>query len=198
LFLFVLCMAIVGCGEEKPAAPDTSDPADEPTATEFAQVLIEINATPYYPKSDDRTAMDALRGMVEARDSESVQIDPSYERAGQLLLIVKPAEQADTVYTQLKEQFDLAARQAVQDELAAQELLVKTTAEDVQKYQQLMQRFQQGLALEVEVNGSKLDQRKLDRLLTTTLTAQIEAEKRVEALQTQIERERYAKLLRLR
>lgn len=196
--LLVLCLLLVGCGEEQPAAPRPTEPTDEPKAAEFAEVVVEIDGTQYYPESEGRTAVAELRALVKSRDAQVVQIDPDYERAGQLQLIVKPADQADGVYAELKEQFDAAARQAVHDELTAQKILVQTTAEDVQKYQQLMQRFQQGLALEVEVNGSKLDRRKLDRLLTTTLTSQIEAEKRVEELQKQIERERYAKLLRLR
>ena len=52
--------------------------------------------------------------------------------------------------------------------------------------------------MEVEVNGTKLDRRRLDRLMETTLESQIEANKRVEALQRQIDRDRYATLLRLK
>ena len=60
-----------------------------------------------------------------------------------------------------------------------------------------MQQFQLGVAT-VEVDGKKLDRRKLDRLMETTLASQIEAEKRIEALQKQVDREQYSALLRVR
>ena len=198
LALIALCLALLGCSDEPAAAPEADKTPETPKAAEYVEVLIEVGSPKYFPASEQRTATDVLRGLVEAIAVEGVQIDPEFDRPGQLQLIVKPIDQTDKVYADLKTQFDQAAREAVQSELSAQQGFVKTQAEAFQKYQQLMKQFQQGLAVEVEVNGTKLDRRKLDRLMETTLESQIEANKRIEALQRQIDRDRYATLLRLK
>ena len=198
LALIALCLALLGCGDEPAPAPEIDNTPETPKTAEFVEVLIEIGSPKYFPAYGERTAMDVLRSLAEAKAAEGVQIDPGFDRPGQLQLIVKPIDQADQVYADFKAQFEQAARDAVQSELEAQQGFAKTEAESFQKYQQLMKQFQQGLAGEVEVNGTKLDRRRLDRLMETTLESQIEANKRVEALQRQIDRDRYATLLRLK
>ena len=193
-----LGFALLGCGEEPSAALKPTEPPDEPEAAKFALVTVQIDLVHHFPESEDRTALDVLREVAERIDFNNVRIDPAYQRAKQLQLIVEPAEDADAVYARVKERFGQAMRKTVEAELSAQQALVRQSAEDVQKYQQLMKRFQRGQTLVIEVNGARLDRRTLDRLLETTLATQIEAEQRVEELQQQIDRERYATLLRLR
>jgi len=198
LMPLALGFALLGCGEEPSAALKPTEPPDEPEAAKFALVTVQIDLVHHFPESEDRTALDVLREVAERIDFNNVRIDPAYQRAKQLRLIVEPAEDADAVYARVKERFGQAMRKTVEAELSAQQALVRQSAEDVQKYQQLMKRFQRGQTLVIEVNGARLDRRTLGRLLETTLATQIEAEQRVEELQQQIDRERYATLLRLR
>jgi hypothetical protein len=198
--LFVLCATLVGCGGDdtsRDAAPPDRAAETERTAAS-AEVLVEVAGLARFPADDDRDAMSVLRSLVESGEIEGLSIDPTHEREGQLLLVAEPADRADDAYAELKQRFDAAARDAVEQAIQKQEALKTSKAEDFAILQRAMKQMQENLATQAVVEGKTLDRRTLDRLIETTLAEQIEADKRIESLRKQIERDRYATLLRLR
>lgn len=212
--LLAMCLALLGCdGESATTEPTHSTAPAEQAAAQSLAMVLETSEPTYWRDGQEVSTTDDLRVMVLSTQSKidqgyAVSIDESHQRASQVRVLLEPTSrkdndvdlraQADTLFAQLKLMFDERAKQALADEFAHQQALAKAAAQAVAELQQTLQTFQENQRGLPATDASRLERRKLDRQIETTLQAQINADKRIEQLQRRIDRERYVTLLRVK
>ena len=212
--LLILSLMLAGCGGEpdQQGKGNTDQPA-APAAVESVAMIIEASEPTYWRQGEEVQTIDdvrvLVRGLENGRDAQHTRhIDESYERAGQLRVVFQPKPDArldkdlkalsDEYFQEIKLLFDQHAKQALHDELAHHQSTAQSAAEEVKKLQQALQAFQEVRRGLPQTDESRLERRKLERKIETTLQSQIDADKRVASLQKRIDRERYVTLLRVR
>ena len=212
--LLALCLMLLGCGDDSA----TTTPTDSTGTTKQAvdptlAMVLEASEPTYWRDGQETAATDDLRVIVLAQASTldqgyTVSIDESHSRADQLRVLLEQTSdntnavdlstEADLLFEHIKRVFNERAKQALADELTHQQALAQTASEEVASLQKTLQAFQESLRGLPATDASRLERRKLDRQIETTLQSQIDADKRIEQLQRRIDRERYVTLLRVR
>ena len=211
--LLALCFALLGCGGESTTEPgDSTKPAEQAIDPTLAMVL-EVSEPTYWRAGEELSTIDdvrllALSSQTKIDQGYTLSIDASHERAGQVrLLLERTSEQddeidlsaeSDKLFEQVKQIFDEQAKQSLVEALAHQQALAKTASQAVTALQRKLQAYQESQHGLPATSESRLERRKLDRQIKTTLQGRIDADKRIEELQRRIDRERYVTLLRVR
>lgn len=213
--LLMLCFLTTGCGDEEPqaAAPEmASNPEPEALRVEL---VIEASQASIMTDGIPRDATAILRDILDADSSLppegfTIAIDETFVRSNQLLLIIEPdgtgGDRSDealegaavATFDQLKAAFESRAAAATRDELGKQVSAVEQARSEVQALQKALKFYQETLRGNPETDASRLERRKHKLAIDNALEEQVNAEKQVESLQRQIDREQFATLLRIR
>lgn len=212
--LSVLCLLLLGCGEEQADSTPSATPEKPKQGPVEAEIVVEASEPKLILKGESIDTMQWVESILDESDASVLliyhaQIDRDFNREGQRLIWITPnlpdkADQAGIdqaageIFALLKTAFDARAKQALSDELAYQQAGASAAAQEVKQLQQTLQSFQEERRGLPQTDASRLERRKLDRQIENALQAQIEASNRVESLQKQIDRKRYPTLLRVR
>lgn len=212
--LIALCLLVLGCGGESATQDiaESSDPSKAEGSKPLAMVL-EVSEPTIWRNNEHYSATDWV-GQVATMPSKMdrgylITIDESFEREGQLRVLFDPTwgdeknavdleAEANAHFARWKEGFERTAKEGLEEELAYHEMAAETAGKEIKQLQQTLQTFQEARRGLPQTDASRLERRKLERQIETTLQAQIEANKRVESLQKRIDRERYITLVRVR
>jgi ribosomal protein S20 len=212
LILLALCIALVGCGDTSPDQPEgPAAPAEQKTDPTVAMVLETSELTYSFGNGDEEQAIDYVALLVTNTPEDpsyTLSIDESHQRAGQLRVLLKPTvddatdgdlkAQADTLFTELKSAFDQHAKEAAYAARNNGTREVSKLDAEFQAAQKKLRSFQDAVRGLPDSDELRLERRKLERKVETSLQAKIEAEKLVASVQKRIDRERFVVLLRAR
>lgn len=211
--LLVLCLLLVGCGGESTTQgpADTSEP--KPEHPKPLAMVLEVSEPTYWRDGEAVDTIDDVALMVHAMQTKLDQgymatIDDTHERSGQLRVLFETSPNgndeidlqaaSDETFESLKSLFDERAKASLHDELSFQKTIATSAADNIKQLQQSLQVFQESQRGLPQTDASRLERRKLERQIETTLQAQIDANKLLESLQRKIDRERYITLVRVR
>ena len=212
--LSLLCFFLAGCGDEpQAAAPDT--PYNPEPQTPRIELVVEASEASITANGIPRDATDILRDILKDEsalplEGFTIQIDETFVRAGQLLLVIEPGSEAGdatedaleaaaaATFDQLKTSFQSQAESAIRDELGKQKGVASQARSEVQALQKALQFYQEAQRAAPETDASRLERRKHKLAIDNALAEQIEAEKQIESLQRQIDRGQFATLVRVR
>lgn len=213
--LCAVCFSLLGCGgDETKQIGSTAAPTDTNDRPPRAELVIEASESHLLENGEQVDALRYIDAMLPlgAEDVPAgfhAQLDPEFERDGQRLISIsqtkpfKPTQAqfdqaADELFAHLKIQFDAHAKKRLAKELTLQRTLADSAAAEVAALQKTLQVFQESRRGLPATSASRLERRKLDRQIETTLQSQIDANSRIEALQRKIDRGQSAELIRVR
>ena len=211
--LIALCVVFSGCGGESATHDPAETPTDKPKNDQPLAMVLETSEATYWRDGEEAKTIDDVRAMIGGIDLDAdagytLSIDPEFERAGQLRVLLKAANEAtseldlkaasDKLFDQLKSAFDQRAKDAALQEEAHHRDQTAQLAERVKQQQDELKGFLELSRGSTSTQASRLERRQLERQIETALVDQIAAEKATEKAKRRIDRERFITLMRVR
>ncbi|MEM6506032.1 MAG: hypothetical protein AAF711_11350 [Planctomycetota bacterium] len=213
--LIILIHCLIGCGGEPEEEEIPDPPIEQEELQSFAMVLETSELTLAPSLSEDPADQQAINYLTRLVTDDApknrgfmVTIDESYQRERQLRILLEPSDsslakidfesEADLLFEYLKWKFDMNARQAAYAELAERTRQARLFETEVQSAQQELRSFQESVRGLPDSNEIRLERRKLERTIETSLEEKIEAEKLIDSAQKRIDRGQFVTLLRVK
>ena len=211
--LLTLCVTLVGCGDAATEQPEGQASPEKQQADPSLAMVLETSELTYGKGNPDEQghAIDdvaLLVGNAPVDRGYTIRIDASHQRAGQLRVLLERDEdnaaeidleaEADTLFETLKTAFDREAQEIAYAELADRTRQAAALDAEFQAAQKKLLGFQEAVRSLPNTDEIRLERRKRERKVETSLQAKVEADKLIASLQKRIDRKRFVTLQRVR
>lgn len=212
VWLVVLSVSAVGCGDGGDPAADNARPSKEKPAPPVGAVVIEPSEPTITIAGEARPTLDVVRELIAdepspAPEGYAVQFDDGFNTKGRLRFVVEPAEsQGDEAVKQaaaqafdtLAQAFSDAMQSALRDELVSAGQALDTAHVERKAAQEALRSYSANRSGLSPTKASRLETRRLELRLEEALKHQSALAERIKAMENQLERERWPTLRRIK